>query len=137
MEVNLWNRLQILEQRFAAHKAAVSERTDDQTDLGRDVADRLDTLEFNLSRLLLIVQTLGQICRSKNIFTEEEFDHLLRAIDLSDGQSDGRLSTESVPGMQSSPQPTSFLSFLRQVEKTAADSPLDPGNFLAQLEQAE
>jgi hypothetical protein len=48
--------------------------------LGRDVSHRLDTLEFNLSRLLLIVQTPGQICSGRNIFTEEEFDSLLRAI---------------------------------------------------------
>ncbi|MEY2724211.1 MAG: hypothetical protein RLZZ458_78 [Planctomycetota bacterium] len=137
MDASLWNRIRILEKQFVAHKAAASERTGHEIELGRDVSDRLDTLEFNLSRLLLIVQTLVQICRSRNIFTEEEFDSLLRAIDLSDGQADGLLKTSEVPGMRPSPQPTSFLSFLRQAEKTATDSAVDPGAFLAQLERAE
>ena len=137
METTLWNRLQALEKQFASHKAAAAQRTGEEINLGRDVADRLDAVEFNMSRLLLIVQTLLEVCRSKQLFSEHEFETLLGAIDLSDGQADGVLDTSSVPGMQAAPKPTSFLSFLRQAEKTTAEFNNDPNAFLAQLEQAE
>ncbi len=137
MEVNLWNRLQVLQKQFAAHKAAAAQRTGEEINMGRDVTDRLDALEFNMSRLLLIMQTLLEICHSKKVFSEQEFETLLGAIDLSDGQADGVLDTNSVPGMQATPKPTSFLSFLRQAEKAAAGLNNDPSTFLAQLEQAE
>jgi hypothetical protein len=134
MEVTDSYQLHLLEKQFVAHKAAVSNRTRDEIDLARDVADRLNALEYNMSRLLLIVQTLGQICRSKDIFSEAESDALMRALDLSDGQADGVLNPNSVQGMQSAPQPASVLSFLQRAEKTVA-SPADPSTFPAQLEQ--
>jgi hypothetical protein len=137
MEVHLLSRLQALEKQFAAHKAAAVQRTGEEIDQGRDVADRLDVLEFNMSRLLLIVQALLETCRSKKLFSELEFETLLGAIDLSDGRADGLLDPNSVPGMQAAPKPTSFLSFLRQAEKAAAEFDSDPRTFLAQLEQAE
>lgn len=99
MDANLWYRLRNLEQQFAAHCAKSAERTSHEIDLGTDVADRVDAIEFNMSGLLLVVQTLGELCGSRNAFSEDAFKSLLRAIDLFVGDAAGLLKPNAVAGM--------------------------------------
>jgi hypothetical protein len=128
----LHQRLTALEKSFVFHKSNSQRRVSDETELDREVANRVDVLEYNLSRVLLILQTLIVACRQKNVFTEAEFDALQQEMDIADGQADGTMAFESVAGFQKKPEQTSFFSFLRNMD-SSPDSSDTPGEFLSKL----
>ena len=132
----LHQRLTALEKSFVFHKSNSQRRVSDETESGKEVANRVDVLEYNLSRVLLMLQTLLVACRQKNVFTDAEFEVLKQEIDIADGQANGGLSVESVAGFQKLPEQASFFSFLRNLEKSPISSDT-AGEFLANLDGIE
>jgi hypothetical protein len=54
-------------------------------------ADRVEQLEDDLARAVLLVHTLTEACILKGVFTREEIARAASEIDLFDGAADGKL----------------------------------------------
>jgi hypothetical protein len=124
-------RLHVLERAFERHREAARDRVGNTIAAEREQEDRLDVLEFNFSRLLLILQSVVEIARRKNLFTPDELAALSEELELVDGTADGGLAPFTVPGMRTAPPRTSFFAFLRDLEK--AREPVDTDEFLQSL----
>lgn len=64
-----------------------------QEQLGPNVttADRIEQLEDDLARAVLLIHTLTEACILKGIFTRDEIARAANEIDLFDGAADGKL----------------------------------------------
>ena len=54
-------------------------------------ADRMDLLEDDLARALLVIHTLTEACIQRGVFTREELNQMAAQVDLWDGVADGKL----------------------------------------------
>ncbi|MFN9719077.1 MAG: hypothetical protein ACK58L_10310 [Planctomycetota bacterium] len=134
MDANyLTQRMAALEKSFAFHQTKSRRRISEETDFNREIGDRVDVLEYNHSRILLILQTLLEICRQKSVFTDAEFNALKHEIDLADGHADGVSPGNSIADLKQVPEPTSFFSVLRQIEKSQITTET-PHEFLSKLQ---
>lgn len=59
-----------------------------------ELIDRIDQLEDDLGRTLLLVQTLAELCVAKGLLTREEIAKMADRVDRADGVKDGRLDPE-------------------------------------------
>ena len=84
----------------------------------RMVEARLDEVEADLGRTVLLTMTVNQLLLQKGVLTEAEIDWVARHMDLADGVADGRLDPAVVRPQTATRQ--------------AAETPED---FLRQLEQ--
>ena len=82
------------------------------------VGDRLDQLEDDLGRAVLLIQSLAEACLQKGVFTREELARLAEQIDLADGVADGKLDP----------------AVLRPPEQEASQEGLSPEDYLKRLE---
>jgi hypothetical protein len=57
----------------------------------RELRDRVEELEDDLGRALLLLHAVCEASLSKGLFTQSELDRFIEAIDVSDGRADGKL----------------------------------------------
>ena len=82
-------------------------------------ADRVEALDENLSRALLLVHSLTEALVRKGLLTREEIAAVADQLDLLDGRADGKLAPGSIAGTTKSPE-----------------RPLTPQEFLGKLERS-
>ena len=103
---------------------------------GRESYDRLQVLEHNFSRLLLLVEGILEVGRKHGWLNEPELLQTCATIDALDGKTDGKLDPVMVPGMKTTPENKSLFSLFKRLEDTATPQPpADPTEFLKSLEQ--
>ena len=62
----------------------------------RNTAQRVEQLEDDLARSVLLIHTLAEACVQKGVFTREEIAEAAAEIDLFDGVADGKLDPAAV-----------------------------------------
>jgi len=74
-----------------------------QIQVGTNVttADRVEQLEDDLARAVLLIHSLTEACILKGVFTREEIARAATEIDLFDGAADGKLDPAVLRGGQS------------------------------------
>jgi len=77
-----------LQSEMAARSTALARRIGA---LNRKRKDELESLRSSLAKLMLVVETQQRLLLRKGLCTQEEFDAVLRAVDLEDGAADGQL----------------------------------------------
>jgi hypothetical protein len=60
------------------------------------LVDRVNQLEDDLSRTLLLLQALTETCIAKGVLTREELAAMAEQVDLSDGVADGKLDLQTI-----------------------------------------
>ena len=58
--------------------------------------DRVNQLEDDLGRALLLLQALAETCIVKGVLTREELATMAEQVDLSDGVADGKLDLQTI-----------------------------------------
>ena len=64
--------------------------------LGERQADRVEQLEGDLARAVLLIHTLAEACIAKGVFTRNEIAQAAAETDLLDGTADGKLDPAAV-----------------------------------------
>ena len=59
------------------------------------LSDEVFQLERDLSRALLLLHAMCQVCLQKGVFTEDELQQMMHLLDANDGESDGLLDLNS------------------------------------------
>jgi hypothetical protein len=67
-------------------------------------AERIEQLEDDLARAVLLVHTLVEACVKNGVFTRREIVAVAQEIDLFDGVADGRLDPAAVRGRVTRPE---------------------------------
>jgi hypothetical protein len=94
------------------------ERKARRAEAGHEMAEaRLDEVEADLGRTVLLAMTVNQLLLEKGVLTQAEIDSVGREVDLVDGVADGKLNPAFVrPPTASMPAETPE-DFLRQLER--------------------
>jgi hypothetical protein len=58
--------------------------------------DRVNQLEDDVSRALLLLQALTETCIAKGVLTRDELAAMAEQVDLSDGVADGKLDLQTI-----------------------------------------
>ena len=77
----------------------IERRISDEKAHARTVEQEVGELRADIARLLLILETIGRLAIDKGLWTREEFEQTVEAIDLEDGVADGQVTPAP-------PQPT-------------------------------
>lgn len=59
-------------------------------------AERVDALEEELARAVLVIHTLLEVCIRKQVFSTEEFRQIVDEMDFLDGIMDGKLDPRAL-----------------------------------------
>ncbi|MDA7977463.1 MAG: hypothetical protein MPJ50_01680 [Pirellulales bacterium] len=59
-------------------------------------AERVDALEEELARAVLVIHTLLEVCVRKGVFSKEEFRSVVDEMDFLDGIMDGKLDPRAL-----------------------------------------
>ncbi len=59
-------------------------------------AERVDALEEELARAVLVIHTLLEVCVRKEVFSKEEFRQVVDEMDFLDGIMDGKLDPRAL-----------------------------------------
>jgi hypothetical protein len=97
--------------------------------------DRVQVLEENLARVLLLLHGLTETLIARGVLSREELHQTLAELDLQDGKADGQLAAASVPGMAQYTTPPTLHEALAQFARSPDSDPQDPKKFFQQLEQ--
>lgn len=80
--------------------------------------DRVDQLEGDLGRALLLLQALAETCVAKGILSRQEIAEMAKTIDVSDGIADGKLDPQTMrPAPSPAAEPVSPEEHLRRLEE--------------------
>lgn len=60
------------------------------------LVDRVNQLEDDLGRVLLLVQALAETCIAKGVLDRKEIAQMAKQVDLADGVADGKLDPQTV-----------------------------------------
>ncbi|MCB0988339.1 MAG: hypothetical protein H6519_00785 [Microthrixaceae bacterium] len=85
-----WNMYQELNIQRSRGQAAVDIQNRDNLS-GRQ-QDRIDDLEERVDRLLLLTESMWELLSKHLGFTDEHLVHMVRTLDLSDGQLDNKVN---------------------------------------------
>lgn len=66
-------------------------------------ADRVELLEDDLARALLVIHTLTEACIQRGVFTREELHQMAAEVDMFDGVADGKLDPAVIRPQPQSP----------------------------------
>lgn len=97
--------------------------------------DRLQVLEENLARVLLLLHGLTETLIARGVLSRKELHQTLAELDLQDGRADGQLAPGFVPGMAQNTTPPTLHEALAQFARSSASDRQDPAEFLKQLER--
>jgi hypothetical protein len=79
---------------------------------------RLDEVEADLGRTVLLAMTVNHLLQQKGVLTEAEIDWVAREVDVLDGIADGKLNPAVVrPKTAAKPMAKTPEEFLRQLEQ--------------------
>lgn len=111
--------------------------TSNQSRVSGEQLNRIEALEYNLGRILLVLHTLYETALRRGVVTAEDLATVYRELDLRDGQADDRLDPSAIPGMVTPPKRLNLHDVLAQLEaKIGVTPPLcAPEEFLRMLEQ--
>ncbi|REJ93184.1 MAG: hypothetical protein DWQ35_10930 [Planctomycetota bacterium] len=87
-----------------------------------ELVDRVEQLEDDFGRALLLLITLADLCVQKGVLTRKEIADMAEQLDLSDGTADGKLDPEVMrPPAEcaSEPWPVTPKEHLRKLEEEA------------------
>jgi hypothetical protein len=99
---------------------------------------RLETLEYNFGRMLLLLHTLSETALRNGVVPAEQLTAVYRELDLRDGIADDRLDPSAVPGMRFDATPPDTNEFLASLgSKPEVVEPQDPADFLKTLERTD
>ena len=86
---------------------------------GEQMAEaRLDEVEADLGRTLLLAMSVNQLLMRKGVLTAAEIEEVARQVDLADGVADGKLNPAAVrPPTASDATAETPEDFLRQLEQ--------------------
>ena len=84
-----------------------------------ELVDRMDQLEDDLGRTLLLVHALAESCIAKGVLSREEIAQMGKKVDLADGVADGKLDPERVRPKKSKQAPPAATpeEHLRRLEE--------------------
>jgi hypothetical protein len=81
------------------------------------LVDRVDQLEGDLGRALLMLQALAETCVSKGVFSCQEIADMAKTIDALDGIADGKLDPQTMrPAAPPTAEAVSPEEHLRRLE---------------------
>ncbi len=90
-----------------------------------ELVGRVDELEDDFGRALLLLQTLAELCVSKGILTRDEITAMAARVDKADGVKDGKLDPNVTrpesKRRENAKKPVSPKEHLRQLEETARE----------------
>jgi len=83
------------------------------------LVDRVNQLEDDLSRTLLLLQALTEACIAKGVLTREELAAMAEQVDLSDGVADGKLDLQTIrpPAVEGEVDETTTEEYLQKLEE--------------------
>ncbi|NQT40389.1 MAG: hypothetical protein HQ581_23045 [Planctomycetes bacterium] len=83
------------------------------------LVDRVNQLEDDLGRVLLLVQALAETCIAKGVLDRKEIAQMAKKVDLADGVADGKLDPQTVRPAQPKPPPPAATpeEHLRKLEE--------------------
>ena len=86
---------------------------------GQEMAEaRLDEVEADLGRTVLLAMTVNQLLIQKGVLTQAEIDLVAQQVDLLDGVADGKLNPAFVrPQTAAKPTTDTPEDFLQQLER--------------------
>jgi len=122
-----------LRREFERHRRVVQERAGHDFSAEREQDDRLDVLEFNIARLLLMIQSVVELANRKNLFSTAELAEIEAELDRLAGPPEAGSTPAATPGMRTASRGTSLFGFLRRLE--AAQEPMTPKEFFESLDE--